>query len=167
MFWTIGRRAIASIVGFSLGWIVFQIVRPADVDVLQPPAIEISSITIRHQGCVDAELECQVNDVTFHSNGLAVYMGHANDDYIGKFTGYIDQQEFQYLVAQLHQQRFFELSQHYASTPADEEIVFEVVTNEGLRRVTTHNWITTPTELRILHALVDEQVYHVEWTGAD
>ena len=164
MFRTIGRRAIASIVGFFLGWSVFQIVRPADAEMPPPPGVEISSITIRHQGCADAEWECQVNDVTFYSNGLAVYVGYEHDDYIGKFTGYINQEEFQKLVEQLNKQGFFELPQYYATDTAEEHIVLDVVTNEGLRRVTTHNWSSTPTELRILHALVDEQVYHVDWT---
>jgi hypothetical protein len=168
MLWTISSRAIASMVGFFLGWTLFQVVRPAEtLNNPKPPSIEVRSITIKHEGCADAELKCRVNDVTFHSNGRAVYVGYANDDYIGKFGAIIDEREFEYLVEQLHKQRFFDVPQQYPTVPAEEEIALEVVTNNGLYRVATHHWRTTPMELRILHALIDEQVYHVEWAEAD
>ncbi len=168
MFWTISRRAIASIVGFLLGWTVFLLVRPAEIqDIRQSTAGEISSITIKHHGCGGVTFECQVNDATFHRNGLAVYVGYANDEYIGTYAGYIDPKEFQDLVSQLYLQRFFDLPQHYAPTPAEGEVVLEVVTNEGVRRVTTQNWSSMGIELRTLHALIDEQVYRVDWSKAD
>lgn len=163
MFSSMGRRAIASIVGFFLGWAVFAIVRPvSELPSVDMPSLEISSITLKHQGCSDAELKCAVYDVTFSNDGTATYVGYANDEFIGKYTAYFAQQDFKYLTEQLHAQRFFELPQPSAFVPVEEDVVLEVVTNEGVHRLTSHNWHSTPCELRALQALIDEQVYHVE-----
>lgn len=168
MFRTMGRRAIASTVGFFMGWIVFQIVTPVKtLPAFEPPGVEILSITLRHQGCADSELKCAIYDLTFYKDGTATYTGHANDEFIGEHTGYIDALDFNLLTDQLYKQRFFELPQHYATAPTEEIIVLEVVTSEGLRRVVTNNWFSTPVELRALHVLIAEQVYHMQWEEAE
>ena len=166
MFSSLGRRAIASIVGFFLGWAVFVIVRPvSELPRVETPSLEIASITLKHQGCSDAELKCAVYDVTFQRDGTATYVGYANDEFIGRYTAYLAPQDFDYLTEQIHAQRFFELPQPSTFVPVEEDIVVEVVTDKGVHRLTSHNWHSTPAELRGLQALIGEQVYHVEeWT---
>lgn len=168
MFRTMGRRAIASIVGFFLGWAVFLIVTPVkSLPVVEAPARQISSITLKHQGCTDPHQKCPVYDLSFHSDGSAIYTGYADDDFMGKHTAFISPQDYKYLTEQLEKQRFAEMPQYYGADPTEEIIVLEVVTHEGPRRVTAYNWASTPFELRALHALVAEQVYHMDWYEAE
>jgi len=62
MFWSMTRRAIASIVGFFVGWTVFHVARPVpdlpQAD-LSPPR-QVLAIKLESLGCTDDELECQV-----------------------------------------------------------------------------------------------------------
>lgn len=164
MFWTMSRSAIASIVGFFLGCTFFQIVRPQEeVARLEPPVRQVLSITLKQYGCTDSELKCPVYDVTFNSDGTATYTGYANDNFIGKYKGDLEQDDFALLVEQIREQQFFELPQHYVDTPEEERISLEVVTSDARRQITTYNWSSTPVELRALQALVGQQVYHVYW----
>jgi hypothetical protein len=170
MFWTISRRIVASLLGFLLGWTVFQIAKPATAEVpaIPRPAAEISSITLKRQGCSDAELECPVYEVTFYKGGTGRFIGYKNnDDYDGRFNTVFDPLDFAFLADQFEKQHFMELPQHYATAPDEETVVLEVMTNEGLRVFTTHNWSSMPTELRVLEALVDNQSYEVSWTDAE
>lgn len=168
MFSTIGRRAIASTVGFFLGWIGFAIAAPVKtVPAFEAPPEHVLSITLKHQGCTDAELKCPVYDLTFHNDGTAIYTGYANDDFMGKHTAQMDPVDFGYLTNQVYKQGFFEMPQVYATDPTQEIVVLEVVTTERIRRVMTHNWFSTPFELRALHATIAEQVYHMNWEEAE
>ena len=168
MLRTMSRRVIASLVGFFVGFVVFQIVRPvADL----PPAksqLQITSITLKRQGCSDAELECPVYDLTLRSDGTGTFVGYKNnEEYDGKFDTVFDPQDFAYIAEQIERQRFFELPQQYATSPEQETVVLEVETSEGLRVVTTHNWSSTPNAIRTLQALVDHESYQVVWTEAE
>jgi len=165
MFWPMTRRAIAATVAFLIGWTVFQIVTPVqEVAIPDMPDLQIRSITLRHQGCVDAELKCAVFEVTFRSDGTASYIGYANDDdFIGKFKATIDERDFDHLVEQIGKQQFFEFPSDYNTDEAEEDVKLEVVTNEGLRTVRFNNWSSTPIELRVLDALIEEQSCHVYW----
>lgn len=164
MFWSMSRRAIASIVGFFLGCTFFLIVRPLE-EVARPetPAQQVLSITLKRQGCTDSELKCPVYDVTFHSDGTAAFTGYANDEFIGKHKGNLGQDDFAYLVEQIRRQQFFELPLNAADAPEEERVSLEVVTSDSRRQITSYNWSSTPVELRALQALVEEQVYHVYW----
>ena len=168
MFSTIGRRAIASTVGFFLGWIVFLIVTPvATVPDFEAPPERVLSITLKHHGCTDSELKCPVYDLTFYNDGTAIYIGYANDDFIGTHTAQIDPADFGYLTNQIYNQGFFELAEHYPTEPTQEIVILEVLTTERLRQITTRNWFSTPFQLRALHATIAEQVYHMEWEEAE
>jgi hypothetical protein len=168
MFRTMGRRAIASTVGFFLGWIVFMIATPVKtVPLFEAPPIQVLSITLKHQGCTDSELKCPVYDLTFHNDGTTVYTGYANDDFMGKHTAHISPQDFKYLTEQLEKQRFSAMPPRYATDPTEEIVVLEVVTNQGFHQVMTHNWSSTPFELRALQATIAEQVYHMNWEEAE
>lgn len=165
MFWTISRRLMASLVAFFVGWGVFQVVRPVErLRAVESPGIQILAITLKAKGCADAELECRVYDATFWSDGTGTYVGYANvDDWKGTFKSDFEQREFAYLVEQLERHRFFELPDYYASDSVEETVVLEVLTNEGLRVVTTHNWRSTPNELRVIQALIDHQICQTGW----
>ena len=164
MFWTMSCRVLVSIVAFFVGWAAFVIVRPGeDLRALKPGASQISAITFKRQGCSDAELRCPVYDVTFRNDGTATYIGYANDDFIGTFTADYPQRNFAFLVEEVQREKFFDLPQVYPVGPVEETMVLEVSTNEGTRVMTTHNWNSTPAELRTLHALVDYQTFVVEW----
>ncbi|HEU4433961.1 MAG TPA: DUF6438 domain-containing protein [Pyrinomonadaceae bacterium] len=169
MLWAISCRVIATILGFVLGWAVFQVVRPvAELPGLYQRAPEIRSITLKRQGGIDSQFECSVYDVTFRSDGTGTFIGYKNNgDYDGKFDTNFDPHDFDLLVYEFEKQHFFELAQHYETTPDTETVVLEVVTSEGVRVVTTHNWSTTPSALRVLHALVDYQSYQMDWTKAE
>jgi hypothetical protein len=164
MFWTMTCRVIAAVVAFLIGWAAFVIVRPAqDLRSLKTGERQISAITLKRQGCSNAELKCPVYDVTFRSDGTATYIGYANDDFIGTFTTAYPQRNFAFLAEELQRERFFDLPQFYAGGPVEETMVLEVSTNEGSRVLTTTNWNNTPVELRTLHALVDYQTFIVVW----
>ena len=159
------RRVVASIVGFFLGWTVFQIVRPIE-DLpqihLSPPR-EIQAIKLESLGCTDAELECPVFEMILRSDGTASYVGHANDYFIGRFEGRIPQADFEYLVKEIEKQEFFEMPEHFDREQVLETITVEVVTNEGSHRVTSYSWDSMPGELRALHALIQYQPYYISW----
>ena len=169
MLSTISYRLIATILGFFLGWTVFHVARPvATLPGVERPTPQILSITLRRQGCSDPALECSVYDVTFRSDGRGTFIGYKNnDDYDGKFNTIVDKRDFNLLVHEFEKQHFFDLPQQYATTPDEETVVLEVVTNEGLRVVTTHNWAYTPSELRVLQSLVDYQSYQSNWANAE
>ena len=169
MFWTMSGRVFAAIVAFFLGWTVFQIARPiAELPTIEGPARQISSITLKRQGCSDPELQCSVYDVTFRSDGSGSFIGYKNnDEYDGKFNTIFDWQDFTMLVEEFEKQHFFDLPEHYATLPDEETVVLEVVTNDGVRVVTTHNWAETPSELRVLQSLVDYQCYQTNWADAE
>ena len=177
MLWTISRRVIASLVGFLVGWGVFQFTMPparicgagrVTPVLVSRRAPEILTITLKRQGCSDAELGCPVYDVTFRQNGTGTFVGYKNnEDYDGKFETSFDRRDFTFLAEQFEKHRFFELSQEYPAVPEQETVVLEVLTSEGLRVVTTHNWATTPDGLRVLQALLDLQGYQVVWADAE
>jgi hypothetical protein len=176
MLWTINRRIIASLVGFFVGCGAFQLARPAVVRVstpgadsssTKPPRREILAITLKRLGCSDAELKCPVYDLTFRNDGTATFVGYKNnDEYDGKSTANFDVLDFALLADQFAAQRFFDLPLPDASAPDDEKVVLEVTTNEGVRTVTTNNWASTPSQLRVLQALVDKQSCQVSWYDA-
>jgi uncharacterized protein DUF6438 len=148
--------------------VFFHIARPlAELPKIEQSARQVSSITLRRQGCSDPSLECSVYDVTFRSDGSGSFNGYKNNnEYDGSFHTVFDQQDFTMLVQEFEKQHFFDLPQHYPSE-RDEAVVLEVVTNEGVRVVTTHNWIHTPSELRVLQSLVDYQSYQMTWADAE
>ena len=180
MLWTISRRVIASFVGFFVGWGAFQLARPVAVSqvsvadpvakssITETPRVEISAITLKRQGCTDAELKCPVYDVTFRSDGTATFIGYKNnDEYDGKSTSNFDPRDFALLVEQFAAQRFFDLPQPDANAPVEEKVVLEVMTTAGLRVVTTNNWASTPAQLRVLYAVIDRQACEVIWYDAE
>lgn len=165
MLRTISCRVIASLVAFLCGCGVSSITRPAET--LPPPpasrTAEISAITLKHQGCADAELKCAVYDVTFRSDGTATYTAYANDDFIGAHTATYPKQDFANIARYVEQEHFFAMPSAIRIGPVDETIVFQVDTSEGSRTVTTYNWPSTPPGLRTLHALAYHFVYQLKW----
>jgi len=166
--WTITCRVFASVVTFLVGWTVFAIASPTTVELPVPEraAPQILSITLRRQGCSDAERECPVYDATYRSDGTCTYVGYANDEFIGKYEGDYNPQDFTDLVEQINKQGFFELPLVYPTSPAIETTSIEVFTSDGVRLVTTYNWASTPVGLRSLQALIEEQAYAADWEKA-
>ena len=169
MLWTISSRVIAAVLGFVLGCTVFQVARPlTELPAIEQPARQISSITLRRQGCSDPAMECSVYDVTFRGDGSGTFIGYKNNgDYDGKFNPIFDPRDFTMLVQEFEKQHFFDLPLHYAAVPDEETVVLEVVTSDGVRVMTTHNWAGTPSELRVLQSLVDYQSYQMNWADAE
>ena len=95
MFWTMTRRAIASVVAFLLGWTVFHIVRPVEnLPEVELPEIQISAIKLESLGCTDSQLQCPVFEMTLRSDGTGSYVGRANSYLTGKFEGHVSQEGF-------------------------------------------------------------------------
>jgi len=164
MFWPMTRRAIASIVGFFLGWTIFQFVRPVEnLPAVEAPFAQVLEIKLLSQGCADASLECPVFDMTLRSNGTGSFLGHANHWLKGKHEGTFSEEDFKYLVDELYKQEFFALPAHYAAESADETIVVEVVTTDGTHRVTSDSWDTMNGALRAIHARLWYEHYYVYW----
>lgn len=165
IFWSITCRVLVSVVAFLIGWAAFVIVKPTEElrAVNNPGASQILAITLKRQGCVDAELECAVYDATFRSDGTATFIGYANDEFIGTYTSQYSPRDFEYLVEQFQRERFFDLPRVYPAAPVEETQVLEVLTTDGGRVLTTSNWDSTPAELRALQALVHRQTFEVEW----
>jgi Domain of unknown function (DUF6438) len=168
MLWTMSCRVIASIVTFLIGWTVFAIVRPSEeIRPLREPTRQISAITLKRFGCSDAERQCPVFEATYRSDGTCKYVGYANDDYIGEYEGDFNPQDFHYMVEQLNQQGFFELPLTFSDNPVTETTRVEVVSSDGVRVVTTHNWMNTPSGLRALQALIEQQAYETDWAKVE
>ena len=164
MMWTMACRVIASVVTFLIGWTVFAIVRPGeDIQRLPEPTRHISTITLKRLGCSDAERKCPVFEATYRSDGTCSYIGYANDDYIGHYKGTYTPYDFTYLVDQLNKQEFFELPLEFSTTSTQETTSVEVVASDGVHVVTTYNWLSTPSGLRALQALIEQQAYEAEW----
>lgn len=164
MLRTMACRVIASLVAFLCGCGVSMIRRPTE-SLTAPGAhfIEISAITLKKQGCTDPELKCAVFDVTFRSDGTATFIGYANDEYIGKYTASYSRRDFAYLADQVRREQFFELPWMIPANQVEETIVLQIVTNEGSPMVSAYSWASTPPPLRTLVAVVDYQIYQVEW----
>ena len=167
IMWTMTCRVIASLVTFLVGWAVFAIFEPAEeIRRLPEPTRHISAITLKRLGCADAERECPVYDATYRSDGTCTYVGYANDEFIGKYEGEYNVQDFTDLVEQIDKQGFFHLPLVFPSSPATETTSVEVVASDGTRVVTTYNWASTPSGLRSLQALIEEQAYAADWEKA-
>jgi len=164
IMWTMTCRVIASVVTFLVGWAVFAIFEPAEeIRRLPEPTRHISAITLKRLGCADAERQCAVYEATFWSDGTGRYVGYANDDYIGEYKGKFNLNDFDSMVEQINKQRFFDLPPAFSTTPTLETTTVEVVASDGVRVVTTYNWLSTPSGLRALQALLEQQTYEVDW----
>lgn len=140
---TITCRVIASILAFLVGCAVFEIARPTE------------------------ELRCPnpslVFDATFRSDGTCTFIGYANDAFIGKYEGEYSLEDFAYMVEQVEKQGFFELPLALATGPVEETVAVEVITSDGAKRLTTQNWASTPSGLRALQAVIEQETYEVDW----
>lgn len=164
MFWPMTRRAIASIVGFFLGWTIFQIVKPVEnLPVVETLTAQVLEIKLVSKGCTDAALECPVFDMTLRNNGTGSFVGHANHWLKGKFEGTFPEQDFNYLVDEVYKQEFFDSPDEVVADSVDETIVVEVVTNEGTHRVTSYSWDSMDGALRAIHARLWYEQYYVDW----
>lgn len=163
MLWTMSCRLIASIVTFFVGFAVFQIARSTEEIRVAEPTSQIIAITLKRQGCSDADRKCPVYDATFRSDGTCTYMGYANDEYIGRYEGTYDVNDFAAFVEQIDQQGFFELPLAFSAGPVEETTGVEVVSTDGVKRVTTYNWSSTPSGLRALQSMIEQQTYEADW----
>jgi hypothetical protein len=164
MLWTTLRPVIASIVGFFLGWTVFQIVRPVEsMPRVESPPPQILEIKLKSWGCSDVELECPVFEMTLRNNGTGSFVGHANHWLKGKFKATLAEQDFRYLADEIEKQGFFQMPEHYASDAVDETIVVEVVTTAGTHHVSSYSWDSMDGPLRSLHARLWYEQYYVDW----
>jgi len=161
MLCTITCRVIASVLAFLVGCAVFEIVRPTEELRLAEPKSQILSISLQRQGCSDAERKCPVFEATFRSDGTCTFIGYANDAFIGKYEAQYE--DFGYLVEQVEKQGFFELPLAPATGPMEETVAVEVITSDGVKRLTTQNWASTPSGLRALQAVIEEETYEVDW----
>jgi Domain of unknown function (DUF6438) len=161
MLCTITCRVIASILAFFVGCAVFEIARPTEELRLPEPKSQILSIRLRRQGCSDAD--CPVFDVTFRSDGTCEFIGYANDEFIGKYEGEYNPEDFAYLADQVNKQGFFELPLAMPAGPLEETVAVEVITLDSAKRLTTQNWAGTPSGLRALQVVIEQQTYEVEW----
>ena len=166
--WTMTCRVIASTVTFLIGWTVFAVARPnEEIQRLPEPARQISAITLKRLGCSDAERKCPIFEATYRSDGTSSYIGYANDDYIGQYKGEYNPQDFTYMVEQINKQGFFELPLAFSEFPATETTTIEVLSSDGTTLVTTYNWATTPSGVRALQALIEQQAYETDWEKAE
>ncbi len=163
MLWTVTCRVIVSVVTFFIGFTAFQIARPIEELRLPERSREITAITLKRQGCSDAERKCPVYDATFRSDGTCTYIGYANDEFIGKYEGTYDVADFVSLTTQIHKQEFFELPLGFETTSVEETTGVEVVTSEGVKYVMTYSWSSTPAGLRALQAMIEQQTYEADW----
>ncbi|HET9713590.1 MAG TPA: DUF6438 domain-containing protein [Pyrinomonadaceae bacterium] len=163
MLCTITCRVIASILAFLVGCAAFEIARPTEELRLPEPKSQIVSISLQRRGCSDAERKCPVFDATFRSDGTCTFVGYANDEFLGKYEAEYGLEDFAYLVEQVERQGFFELPLVMSTGPAEETVAVEVVTSEGAKRVTTQNWASTPSGLRALQAVIEQETYEVDW----
>ena len=164
MMWTMTCRVIASIVTFLIGWTVFAIARPSEeIQRLPEPTRHISAITLKRLGCTDAERKCPVFEATYRSDGTCRYFGYANDDYIGEYKGDFNPHDFAYIADQINKQGFFELPPAFRDSSVRETTTVEVVASDGVWVVTTYNWASTPSGLRALQSLIEQQAYESEW----
>ena len=164
MMWTMTCRVIASVVTFFIGCGVFAIASSTEEKRQLPePTRQISAITLKRQGCPDAERRCPVFEATFWSDGTGSYTGYANDEYIGEFKGKYNVSVFADMVEQINKQGFFDLPPAFSTTPTLETTTVEVVASDGVRVVTTYNWLSTPSGLRALQALLEQQTYEMDW----
>ena len=167
MLWTMTCRVIVSVVTFLIGFTVFQIATPSEELRLPEPSRQVKAITLKRQGCSDAERKCPVYDTTLRSDGTATYNGYANDEFIGNYEGEYDQKDFAYLVDQVNKQGFFELPLALPASPIRETTTVEVSTTDGRTIVTTYNWASTPSGLRALQAMIEQQTYEVVWNEVE
>ena len=163
MLCTITCRAIASILAFLVGCAVFEMARPTDELRLPEPKSQILSISMQRRGCSDAEQKCPVFDVTFRSDGTCEFIGYANDEFIGRYEGEYNLEDFAYLADQVNKQGFFELPLEMPEGPVEETVAVEVITTNSAKRLSTQNWASTPSGLRALQAVIEQQTYEVEW----
>jgi Domain of unknown function (DUF6438) len=161
MLCTITCRVMASILAFLVGCAVFEIAGPTER--LPEPKSEIVSISLQRQGCSDAERKCPVFEATFRSDGTCTFIGYANDTFIGKYEAQYSLEDFAYLAEQVEKQGFFELPLAPARSPVEETVAVEVVTSDGVKRQTTQNWASTPSGLRALQAVIEQETYEVDW----
>ena len=164
MMWTMTCRVIASVVTFLIGWTVFAIARPSEeIRRLPEPTRQISAITLKRLGCTDTERKCPVFEVTYRSDGTCSYFGYANDDYIGEYEGTYHPQDFVYMEEQINKQGFFEFPLAFPDDSVTETTTVEILSSDGTRRVTTYNWVHTPSGLRALQSLIEQQAYETDW----
>lgn len=164
MMWTITCRVIVSVVTFLIGWAVFAIANPTEeIRRLPEPSRQISAITLKRFGCPDLERQCPVYEVTFWRDGSGSYTGYANDEFIGNYKGKYNLNDFTDMAEQINKQGFFELPPAFSTTPTLETTTIEVIASDGVRVVTTYNWLSTPSGLRALQALIEQQTYEVDW----
>lgn len=164
MFWTTTCRVFATLVTFSIGFAVFEIAKPTEELWIPDPIQQILEITLKRHGCSDAARKCPVYEATFRSDGTCTYIGYANDEFIGKYEGRYDVNDFTSL-AQLVEKHVFSYAPHVVFTAGGikETTTIEVITSEGTNLVTTHSWAATPSGLRALQAVLEQQTYEAEW----
>ena len=164
MMWTMTCRVIVSVVTFLIGWTVFAIARPnEEIQRLPERPPQISAITLMRLGCSDAERKCPIFQATYRSDGTCRYFGYANDDYNGEYKGDYNPNDFLNMVEQINKQGFFEMPLAFPDSSVTETTTVEVLTSEGTRHVTTYNWSSTPSGLRALQSLIEQQAYESNW----
>ena len=164
MMWTMTCRVIASIVTFLIGWTLFAIARPSEeIRRLPEPTRQISAITLMRMGCTDAERKCPIFQATYRSDGTCSYFGYANDDYMGEYKGTYNPQDFTYMVEQINKQGFYEMPLAFPDSSVTETTTVEILGSDGTRHVTTYNWANTPSGLRALQSLIEQQAYETDW----
>ena len=161
----IACRSLAAIVTFLLG---VTCTPRASNDTAIPAAPHggryISEIRLQRQGCTDPSAECTKFDVTFYRDGTARYIGYENcPDFIGSYHASPNQFEFDRFVQLIESEGFFEMKAEYGTDWIDEKQTVTVVTNEGIKSVTTYNWIDTPTGLWAISGMLDYEVFEIGW----
>ena len=161
-------RIFVSIVTFVLGIAC----APSPIDQATIPRVVphnrryISEIRFQRQGCEDASLDCPQYDVTFYSDGRVRYVGYVNSpDFLGSFRAapnQANQVRFYRLVDLIEQERFFRMEPTYGKNLQEKETL-TVVSNEGIKSVTSYNWIDRPQGLWLINGMVDSEVYEIEW----
>jgi Domain of unknown function (DUF6438) len=123
----------------------------------------ISEIRFQRQGCADPSAECRTYDVTFYSDGTARYIGYEHSpDFLGSFHSEPNQFRFYRLVELIENERFFDMGAKYGKN-FEEKQTLTVVTNEGIKSVTSYNWIDRPRGLWVISGMLDYEVFEIEW----
>ncbi|MDQ6768206.1 MAG: DUF6438 domain-containing protein [Candidatus Eremiobacteraeota bacterium] len=127
-----------------------------------PSKSDISEIDFTRSGCFG---HCPAYEVTFRSNGCAVYSGHSDTLLIGRYTGVVVFQRLAHLMESHH---FQTLQDQYAMNVVDAPgMTLRIVTPSKTKTVETRNAGGVPIEFEELGNIIDGFIFTTHWVSDD
>lgn len=121
----------------------------------ESPDHGISEISIERTPCYGL---CPTYTLTLKSDGSVVYVGQANVERLGRHTGRIDRESFDYLASLALDVGFFdELENFYGCAVTDQETVYTSMVRNGERKTIKHYApdLSGPVRLHWLESTID------------